>query len=247
MSETLKKKEKIALVTGGGTGIGASCARYLANAGYTAAIHFNKSEGPAVSLSRELPGAFTVQGDLSTIAGCDQVYDALRRSDMPLEVVVNNAGLVQDSPIFSATADEFQATMELNMRATWYLTKKLVRLLIRNGSGRIVNISSVSARLANPGQSVYAMTKAAVEAFTRVAAVEFAQNGILVNAVAPGFVETQMTDALNEEQRARILEMVPLRRMGRPEEVAEAVCFLATSGSYVTGTTLHVNGGLYAN
>ncbi len=240
-------KNKIALITGGGTGIGAACAKKLAEAGYTVAIHYNTSEGPAISLAKTLTGAFVIQGDLSTLEGCDKVYDALRAAEQPLEILVNNAGVVLDNPVFNATPEEFQATMELNMRAVWYLSKRLFRLMVRNGGGRIINISSVSAQLANPAQSIYSMTKAAVEAFTRVAALEFAQNSILVNAVAPGFVETNMTEKLSEEHKSKILELVPLRRMAKPEEIADVVQFLAVSGSYITGTTIHVNGGLYAS
>ncbi len=239
-------RNKMALVTGAGTGIGEACARKLHKAGYYIGVNYNKSAEKALALAKELPGSLLIQGDLSTIEGCDKVYDTLRESGTPLEVLVNNAGCVIDNPIFSSSPEDFSSMVDLNMRGSWYLTKKLIRLLIRNGSGRIINISSVSASLANPTQSIYSMTKAAIESFTRVAAVEFAQNGILVNSVAPGFIETDMTSSIGEQAKENIFNRIPLKRMGSPDEVAEVVGFLATSGSYITGTTIHVNGGLYA-
>jgi 3-oxoacyl-[acyl-carrier protein] reductase len=120
-----------------------------------------------------------------------------------------------------------------------------MRLMIRNRSGRIVNISSIIGSQGNPTQSVYGMTKAAIDNFTKVAAMEMADYGILVNSVAPGFIETDMTKDLSEEHKKVILDRIPLRRIGRPEEIAEVVGFLSTSGTYITGTVIHVNGGMY--
>ncbi len=240
-------KGKMALVTGAGTGIGQACARALSKAGYYIGVHYNKSEKTALSLAQELPGSLLIQGDLSTIEGCDKVYDTLRESGTPLEVLVNNAGCVTDNPIFSSSVEEFASMVDLNMRGSWYLTKRLIRLLIRNGKGRVINISSVSASIANPTQSIYSMTKAAIESFTRVAAVEFAGNGILVNSVAPGFIQTEMTSSIDGDIRENIFSRIPLKRMGTPEEVADVVKFLATGGDYITGTTIHVNGGMYAS
>lgn len=238
-------EKKIALVTGGGKGIGKACCEALHKAGFIVGIHYNSSANDANVLAEQLPGSFLVQGDLSTIQGCDAVYDAIKERKEPLYVLVNNAGWVKDNPIFSASLDEFEKTVNLNMRGTWYLTKRLSRFMIRNKAGRIINISSVIGSVGNPTQSIYGMTKAAIDNFTKVAAWEFAQHGILVNSVAPGFIGTDMTKDLASELQTKILEKIPLQRMGTPEEVAEVVQFLATSGSYITGTVIHVNGGMY--
>lgn len=238
-------EKRIALVTGAGRGIGAAIARELGRRGFTVGIHYNSSAGAAEKLKEEIGDAFLVQADISTPEGCDKIYNELKSRKEPLEVLVNNAGAVKDNPLFQASLDEFQMMVDLNMRATWYLSKRLMRLMIRNKSGRIINISSVIGSQGNPTQSVYGMTKAAIDNFTKVAAMEVADYGILVNSVAPGFIETDMTKDLPEEHKKIILERIPLHRIGRPEEIAEVVGFLATSGTYITGTVIHVNGGMY--
>ncbi|WCL50180.1 3-oxoacyl-ACP reductase family protein [Leptospira sp. GIMC2001] len=239
-------RNKIAIVTGGATGIGRACCKALSESGFIVGIHYNSSHTKAKALSDSLPGSFIIGADLSTGEGCDSVYDTIKAQPFPLEVLVNNAGWVKDNPIFSATLDEFDQMIAINMRATWYLTKRLSRLMIRNKQGRIINISSVVGSKGNATQSVYGMTKAGINNFSQVAALEFAQNGILVNSIAPGFIDTDMTKDLTVDIRDRILENIPLARMGKATEIAEVVQFLATSGNYITGTTIHVNGGMYA-
>lgn len=235
---------KVALVTGGGTGIGAACCRELAKAGFAVGIHYNSSSGPAEAVQAELENAFTIQADLSTREGADEIYTTLKERG-GLEVLVNNAGMTIDAPLFSAKIDDFDKVVNTNMRGTWYLTKRLGRLMMRNKTGRVINISSVVGSTGNPTQSVYGMTKAAIDNFTRTAAMEFAPYNILVNAVAPGFIETKMTDVLSEDVQKHILGQIPLNRMGKPEEVASLVRYLATEGSYCTGNVFHVNGGMY--
>jgi len=234
----------VALVTGGATGIGAACCRQLAEAGYRVGIHYHSSSAAAEALSAELPGSFTVGADVSTDAGVDALVEALKDKG-PLAVLVNNAGLALDAPLFSAKVEDFDTTVATNMRSVWLVTKKLSRLMIRRKEGRIINISSVVGSTGNPTQTAYGMTKAAIDNFTKSAAMELAGYNILVNAVAPGFIQTRMTAELSPEVQAGILGRIPLGRMGRPEEVARVVRFLAVEGSYVTGTVIHVNGGLY--
>lgn len=235
----------IALVTGGATGIGAACCRALAGAGFTVGIHHRTSATAAEALREELGGeSFLVSGDLATTEGVDAVFEAMKARG-GVDVLVNNAGATADAPLFTAKLEDFDRIVATNMRSTWYLTKRLARLMMRKRAGRIVLISSVVGSTGNPGQSVYGMTKAALDNFARTAAMELAPFGILVNAVAPGFIETAMTEVLPPEVREAILSRVPLKRMGRPEEVAALVRFLATDGSYCTGTTFHVNGGMY--
>jgi 3-oxoacyl-[acyl-carrier protein] reductase len=235
---------KIALVTGAATGIGRACARALADAGFEIAVHYRSSQGPADELVAELGRGFTIQADLSEPEGVEIVYGALKERG-GLEVLVNNAGLCIDAPLFSAKLEDFELQVATNMRASWLLIRRLMRLMIRKKRGRIINISSVVGSTGNPGQGIYGMTKAALDNLTRTAAMELAERNILVNSVAPGFIETAMTDKLSDEVRESILARVPLGRLGSPEEVAEMVRFLATSGSYCTGSVFHVNGGMY--
>lgn len=238
-------EKKIALVTGAGRGIGAAIARELGRKGFLVGLHYNSSAGSAEKLAQEIGDAFLVQADISTVEGCDKIYNEIKARKEPLDVLVNNAGVVKDNPLFQASLDEFDMMVGLNMKATWYLTKRLMRLMMRNKTGRIVNISSVIGSQGNPTQSVYGMTKAAIDNFTKVAAMEVADYGILVNSVAPGFIETDMTKDLPEEHKKLILDRIPLHRIGKPEEIADVVAFLATSGTYITGTVIHVNGGMY--
>ena len=238
--------KRIAIVTGAGTGLGSAISKGLGERGFAVGLHYNKSKESAEALHKTLDDSFLIQGDLSTEEGCNRVYDTIKEDhDSQLDVLVNNAGIAYDNPIFSSVPEEFQSTVDLNMKAVWYLTKRLVRFMIRQKQGRVVNISSVVAHIVNPTQSIYSMTKSAIEAFTRVAAYEFAPYNILVNAIAPGFIETKMTEKVPQEFKDRILNNVPLNRMGTPSEVADVVSFLAVSGSYITGSVVHVNGGLY--
>jgi len=240
----MSDEQKVALVTGGATGIGAACSRILAAAGFRVGIHYNSSAAAAEALSSSLPGSFVIGADISTDAGVDALVEALKDRG-PLAVVVNNAGIALDAPLFSAKIEDFDKTVATNMRSVWLVTKKLSRLMIRRKEGRIINVSSVVGSTGNPTQTAYGMTKAAIDNFTKTAAMELAGYNILVNAVAPGFIQTRMTADLGPDLQAGILSRIPLGRMGTPEEVAQAVRFLAVDGSYVTGTVIHVNGGMY--
>lgn len=240
----MSQEARVAVVTGGGTGIGAACCRELGKAGFAVGIHYHTSRQPAEALHHELPGSFLLQADLSTAEGVDALCAQLKERG-GLEVLVNNAGMTVDAPLFTAKLEDFDRVIHTNMRATWYLTKRLGRLMMRNRRGKIVNISSVVGSTGNAGQTAYGMTKAAIDNFTKSAAMEFAPFGILVNSVAPGFIQTRMTEALSPEIRQAILSHVPLGRMGTPDEVAQLVRFLALEGTYCTGAVFHVNGGMY--
>jgi len=171
---------------------------------------------------------------------------ALRERAGRVDVLVNNAGLTRDAPTPTMLLDDYDAVAGLT-RGTWYLTKLVLRrFMLRQGSGRIVNVSSVVGHTGNPGQSAYAMAKAGLDALTKTLAQELAGRDILVNSVAPGLVDTNMTRVRPEGARDALLSRVPLGRMGTTAEVAEVVAFLATRASYVHGTVVHVNGGLHA-
>lgn len=236
----------IALVTGGSGGIGAACCKALGQSGFKVAIHYNRGQEQADALKNSIPNSFLIQADISTVEGMDSIYETLRKDHGgDLSVLVNNAGVAIDNPIFTATLEEFQKTMDINVRSTWYLTKRLSRLMIRKKWGRIINISSVVGSHGNVSQSIYGMTKAAIDNLTKSASKEFAQYNILVNSVAPGFIQTSMTEKIPDEFREYFMRNIPLGRMGTPEEVAEVVQFLAASGNYCTGSVFHVNGGMY--
>ncbi len=235
----------VALVTGAARGIGAACARALAREGFRVAVHCNASVAGAEKLAAELPDAFALRADLADAAQVDALVGALDERAGRLDVLVNNAGVVRNAPTPVMKLDDYDAVAALG-RGTWYLTKLVLRkFMLKQKTGRIVNVSSVVGHVGNRGQSPYTMAKAGLDALTKSLALELAGRDIRVNSVAPGFIETDMTAALPDEARARILERVPLGRMGTPDEVAEVVAFLASRAGYVHGTVIHVNGGLY--
>ncbi len=235
----------VALVTGGATGIGRACCRALAAEGYRVAVHYRSSEESASKLVAELSGAFAVRADLGDAEEIDALIKTLKATAGRVDVLVNNAGYNVNAPVLTMKLDDYDAVVGM-ARGTWYLTKMIVRrFMFRRGSGRIINVSSVVGHTGNPGQIPYTMVKAGIDAFTKSLAQELAGKEILVNSVAPGFIETEMTEDLPEELKSAILARIPQQRMGSPEEVAEVVAFLATRASYVNGSVVHVNGGMY--
>jgi len=239
------EEEKVAIVTGASGGIGSACCRALAQAGFRVGIHYRTGKEAAERLSKELSGSFLLQADLGDPEGIDRMVEAIRKGAGRVDVLVNNAGHSINRDIHTMKMEEFDAQRQM-ARGAWYLTKRVLRLfMLRRNEGRIITISSVVGHTGNAGQIPYTMEKAALDAMTRSLARELAGRNILVNAVAPGFVETAMTAVLPEEIQRGIVKDIPLGRIGRPEEVAEVVAFLATRGTYITGTVIHVNGGLY--
>jgi 3-oxoacyl-[acyl-carrier protein] reductase len=235
---------KVAVVTGGATGIGRAVCRALAARGFRVGVVYNSSEAKAREVAEGLDGAFVARADLSLPAQVDALVKELQETAGRVDVLVNNAGYNRDAPIFSMKLDDYDAVTGV-ARGTWYLTKLVLRRFMLRTGGRIINISSVVGHTGNAGQIPYTMAKAGLDAMTLSLAQELRGRDVLVNSVAPGFIDTDMTASLPEEVKGRILERIPLGRMGRPEEVAEVVAFLATEGSYVTGTVIHVNGGMY--
>jgi 3-oxoacyl-[acyl-carrier protein] reductase len=237
--------KKVAVVTGGATGIGAACVRELAAKGFRVGIHYRSSAAAALSLLAEIGDGFMLPADLSDIAQIDAMLETLKGQTDRCDLLVNNAGVSLDIDMQRMRIEQFDAQRAV-VRGAWYLTKRVLRqYMLRANSGRIINISSVVGHTGNGGQIPYTMEKAAMDALTKSLARELRGRDILVNSVAPGFIATEMTARLPEEVRTGILAGIPLNRMGRPEEVAEVVGFLATAGSYITGTVIHVNGGLY--
>jgi len=235
----------IALVTGGAKGIGAACCRALAGEGFRVAVHHRSSGAAAEELVAKLPDAFGVCADLAEPEAIDALVRELKERAGRIDVLVNNAGHNVNAPMATMKLADYDAVQSV-ARGTWYLTKQVVRrFMLRQRSGRIIQISSVVGHTGNPGQIPYTMVKAGLDALTKSLGQEVAERGIFVNAVAPGFIETDMTAELPAEVRDAILARIPLGRMGSPEDVAEAVRWLATAAPYVQGSVLHVNGGMH--
>jgi 3-oxoacyl-[acyl-carrier protein] reductase len=238
-------ERKVALVTGAGKGIGAACCRALADAGFRVAVHYRSSAGRAEELAAKLPDALALRADLAVPEEIDALVAELKDKAGRCDVLVNNAGLNVNGLTAAMKLEDYDRVAAM-ARGTWYLTKLLLRkVMLRQEAARIVNITSVVGSTGNPGQVPYTMVKAALDAFTKSLAQELAGRAILVNSVAPGFIDTDMTDELPEAAKEAILARIPLGRIGTPEEVAEVVTWLATSAGYVHGTVIHVNGGMY--
>jgi 3-oxoacyl-[acyl-carrier protein] reductase len=236
---------KVAIVTGGATGIGAACVRELSARGFRVGICYRSSRERAEALLAGIGAGFLLPVDLSDIAQIDLMMEKLKAETTRVDVLVNNAGVSIDIDMLRMKVEQFDAQRDV-ARGAWYLTKRVLRqYMLRANSGRIINISSVVGHTGNAGQIPYTMEKAALDAMTKSLCRELRGREILVNSVAPGFIDTDMTLSLPEEIREGILAGIPLGRMGRPEEVAQVVGFLAVSGSYITGTVIHVNGGMY--
>jgi len=238
-------EKPVAVVTGGAKGIGAACCRALAAEGFCVGIHYNQSAANAQLLLDEIKEGFLVQADLSNMEQVDAMISKIKDVAGRVDVLVNNAGHSINADIMSMKVEQFDAQRALT-RGVWYLTKRILRqFMFRSSTGRIINISSVVGHTGNAGQIPYTMEKAALDAFTKSLARELKGRNILVNSVAPGFIDTEMTKELPEEIKNKATEETLLGRVGKPEEVAEVVAFLAKKGSYINGTVIHVNGGLY--
>jgi 3-oxoacyl-[acyl-carrier protein] reductase len=235
----------VALVTGGATGIGAACCRALSAEGFHVGIHYRKSAGQAQKILDEIKDGFLIKADLGNIEDVEAMILKLKEIAGRIDVLVNNAGQSINADILLMKIEQFDEQRALT-RGVWYLTKRILRqFMLRSASGRIINISSVVGHTGNAGQIPYTMEKAALDAFTKSLAQELRGRNILVNSIAPGFIETEMTGGLQPEIKNKIMAGITLGRIGRPEEIAEVVAFLAKRGSYITGSVIHVNGGLY--
>ena len=235
----------VAIVTGAGTGIGSACCLALAEKGFIVGIHYRSSEQGAKELLDSVGQGFLLKADLADTAQVDAMVNGIKDKAGRVDVLVNNAGHSINADINSMRIEQFDDQRSVS-RGTWYLTKRIIRqFMLRRNEGRIINISSVVAHTGNAGQIPYTMEKAALDAFTKSLALEMRGRNILVNSVAPGFIGTGMTEGLPEEVKERILAGIPLGRIGTPEEVAEVVAFLSTGGTYINGSIIHVNGGLY--
>ncbi len=246
----MKLKGRVALVTGGSRGIGKVIALELAHEGAKVAINYQSNEAAANDVARLIEkigsAAFTCKADVSSFPDAVRMRDAVAANLGTVDILVNNAGIVSDKSFLKMTHEAWRKVLAVNLDGVFNCTKVFLDGMLDKRWGRIVNITSLIGQIGNFGQANYAASKAGVMAMTKTLAKELARKGITVNAVAPGFIETEMVDSIPEKVKERIIAEIPLGRFGRAEEVAGAVVFLVSSdGDYITGHELSVNGGLY--
>ena len=247
-------KGKIAVITGASRGIGRAITLRLAKDGALVVVNYQKNAEAAATAVREIEAAsgeaFAVQGDVGTVAGIGGFFQSLdaqltkRRGGNRFDILVNNAGIGRDGTVETTSETAFDELVAVNLKGPFFVAQQAISRL-RDG-GRIINLSSALSRIAYPRMAAYSMGKAAINHFTLILAAELGKRGITVNAIAPGFIETDMTKDMTAAALAAVTAMTPLGRLGRPEEVAAAALFLASpQASYITGQVIPVNGGMY--
>lgn len=241
--------KQTAIVTGGSRGIGRAVAVRLAKDGMNLVINYRGNSAAAEEterLCRELRAeVLLVQGDVSRAEDCEKLAAQAKEAFGRVDVLVNNAGITRDGLLARMTEEDFRAVLDVNLVGPWNMMKAVNRIMMKQRYGRIVNLSSVTGLMGNMGQTNYAAAKAGILGMTKSYAREVASRGITVNAVAPGFIDTDMTEAMPEGAKDKIITGIPMGRTGKPEDVAEAVAFLASEqAGYITGEVLRVDGGM---
>lgn len=242
--------DKIALVTGASRGIGKEIAITLAKNGATVIINYvsNAAKAEEVKAIIEENGgkAHLVKCDVADYAATEEMIQNLIKEFGRIDILVNNAGITRDNLVMKMTEEDFDKVIDTNLKSCFNTIKHMYRQFLKQRSGRIINITSIAGVIGNPGQANYSASKAGMIGLTKTMAKELASRNITVNAVAPGFIETEMTDVLSETVKEEMMKAIPLKRGGKPEDVANAVLFLASDlASYMTGQVLHVDGGMY--
>jgi 3-oxoacyl-[acyl-carrier protein] reductase len=245
----MRLKDQVAVVTGGSRGIGRAIVQALAAEGAKVAFVYRGSEQAAESLVQELRGAGTtaqaLKCDVTDLDAAQQLVEQVEKEWGPIRILVNNAGIIKDDLFVRMEPAAWDAVVKTNLGGTYNFCRAVAFNMMRQRQGRIINVSSVAADRANPGQTNYAASKGAINAFTRALAVELASRGVTVNAIAPGFVETEMTEAVRNKAGDLIKKMIPMKRLGKPEDIARVAVFLASpDAGYITGQVITVDGGL---
>lgn len=240
---------KVAVVTGASRGIGRAVALKLASQGAAVVINYNGSADRAEEVKNEIEKnggkAVTMQCNVSDFQACENFIKKVITEFGRLDILVNNAGITRDGLLMKMSEEDFDAVLDTNLKGTFHCIRFASRQMMKQRSGRIINLSSVSGVMGNAGQANYSASKAGVIGLTKSAARELASRGITVNAVAPGFIDTEMTQVLNEKVKEGAVAQIPLGRFGQPEDIAEAAAFLASEGAgYITGQVLCVDGGM---
>ena len=243
------KENKVALVTGGTTGIGKAIAQELAKSGFNIAINYRTETEEMQELKKEIEAnnvkCLFVKADISKFEETEKMAKEIIENFEKIDVLVNNAGVTKDGLIMRMKEDAFKQVIDINLVGTFNVTKNVVPYMMKARSGRIINISSVVGISGNAGQTNYSASKAGIIGFTKSLAKEIASRNIFVNAVAPGFIETNMTDVLKDDVKQEIAKNIPLKRMGTAQDVANVVKFLASDdSSYITGQVINVDGGM---
>jgi 3-oxoacyl-[acyl-carrier protein] reductase len=245
----LELSGKVALVTGGAQGIGKAIALVLAKNGADVAIsdiNLEKAQETADEIQEMGKRSIALKADVANFKEVEQMVETIVGQLGRIDILVNNAGITRDRLILRMTEEDWDAVLDVNLKGTFNCTKAAIRYMSKQKSGKIVSIASVTGEMGNPGQANYGASKAGVIGFTKTIAREFAARGINVNAVAPGYIQTPMTDAIPEKAKEALKQLIPMERLGQPEDVAKAVLFLVSeNSSYITGQVLNVNGGIY--
>lgn len=240
---------RVALVTGAAQGIGKAISLLLAKHGaniVVSDINLEKATETAKEIESMGRKAIAVRVDVSKAEDVEQMVDTILKQFGRIDILVNNAGITRDKLILRMSEEDWDVVLDVNLKGTFHCTRAVVRHMAKQRYGKIVSIASVTGEMGNPGQGNYAASKAGVIGLTKTIAREFAQRGINVNAVAPGYVQTPMTDVLPEKVKEELKRLIPMDRLGQPEDVAEAVFFLVSErSSYITGQVINVNGGIY--
>jgi len=243
-------KGKVAIVTGASRGIGRQIALTLASYGANIVVNYHGSLEKAKEVASEIEAmgreALLYQGNVADMDAMKAMVKETTKKFGRIDILVNNAGITKDNLLMAMKEEEFNQVLDINLKGSFICMKQVIRIMIKQRYGRIINLSSVSGRMGNAGQVNYSASKAGVIGMTKSLAREVGSRGITVNAVAPGFIDTDMTAALKDEVKDAIMAGIPLKRVGNPEDIAEAVAFLASDkASYITGQILSVDGGMY--
>lgn len=245
----MKLENKVALVTGAARGIGKAIAKALAAEGAVVIVNYNGSAQRAAETVKEIEEAggkaLAIRCNVADFTACKDMIDGIIKEQGRLDILVNNAGITRDGLLMKMSEEDFDSVMDTNLKGAFNCIRHVARQMIKQKSGRIISISSVSGVLGNAGQANYSASKAGIIGLTKATAREVAGRGITVNAIAPGFITTDMTEVLSEAIKASVTETIPMKKFGKPEDIAQTALFLASEeAAYITGQVICVDGGM---